>query len=87
MTRKGLVGTGDALRDHFATWPNFPLDPAAPRAALTDLCERPKPATPLDLAEACRMAGTVIGLAPAGILPETAAGVANKFLEWSRQAR
>lgn len=76
------MGTGGALRDHLATWPDPPLDPTGPRAALADLCRRTEPVTPLDLAEDCRIADIAIGLAPAAILPEIAAGVANKFLEW-----
>src|SRR5439155_12598754 len=51
-------------------------------AALAELAGRSKPETPLDLADACRVAGIAIGMAQGSILPEIAAGVANKLLEW-----
>ena len=82
LTKAGLLGSDAALRTHISTWPASGPDTAAARAYLTALQAMPKPVTPLDLAEANRLADLAIGFAESADLPELAAKIATHLLQW-----
>jgi hypothetical protein len=85
MTAAGLIGSPQALRDHWQTWPPAPpiLDPAGAEAALRDIEGRPAPQTMLQLAEALHAAeGVMLSSASADAVARHASRIAARLVQW-----
>ena len=78
MTAAGLVGSAEALRDHWRTWPLVApiLDPARAEAALREFEARPAPVSMLQLAE------TMLAAADADDVVRHVSRIAAKLLQW-----
>jgi hypothetical protein len=85
MTAAGLVGSADALRDHWQTWPFVApiLNPAGAEAALREFEARPTPATMLQLAETMYAAeGIMLAAAGADDVVRHVSRITAKLLQW-----
>ncbi len=85
MTAAGLIGSPQALRDHWRTWPSVApiLDPAGAEAALQHFETRPEPANMLQLAEALYAAeGIMLAAADADMVVRHVSRVAARLLQW-----
>jgi hypothetical protein len=85
MTAAGVVGTSQALRDHWRTWPVSPpvVSPATSEAAVQDFESRNVPDTMLQLAEAMYAAeGIMLSAVNANDVVRHISRIAGKLLEW-----
>jgi hypothetical protein len=85
MTAAGLVGTAEALRDHWRTWPQLApiVDPAGAETALQEFEGRPAPGTMLQLAETMYAAeGIMLAAADADQVVRHVSRIAAKLLQW-----
>jgi hypothetical protein len=85
ISAAGLIGTTQALRDQWETWPNVPpiIDPGGVEAALRDFEKRTAPVTMFHLAETMYAAeGIMLAAADADKVVRYISRIAAKLLEW-----